>query len=105
MSFIIKSASMSQEFLLTKVIATLGPASESPLMIRQLIEEGVDVFRLNFSHGSMEMHAELLDRIRQVSMNWTSRWLLWVIFPGPRSGSAKCRRGHFAKPRPAGGVR
>ncbi len=67
MSFIIKSASMSQEFLLTKVIATLGPASESPLMIRQLIEEGVDVFRLNFSHGSMEMHAELLDRIRQVS--------------------------------------
>jgi pyruvate kinase len=58
---------MSQKFLLTKVIATLGPASESPQMIRKLIEEGVDAFRLNFSHGSMEVHAEMLDRVRQAS--------------------------------------
>jgi pyruvate kinase len=67
MSFFIKSARMSHQFLLTKVIATLGPASESPQMIRKLIDEGVDAFRLNFSHGSMEMHAELLDRVRQAS--------------------------------------
>lgn len=58
---------MSQQFLLTKVIATLGPASESPEMIKKLMEAGVDAFRLNFSHGSMEMHAVLLERIRQIS--------------------------------------
>ena len=67
MSFFIKSVRMSHPFLLTKVIATLGPASESPAMIRKLIEEGVDAFRLNFSHGTMEVHAELLERVRQAS--------------------------------------
>ncbi len=58
---------MSQKFMLTKVIATLGPASESPQMIRKLIEDGVDAFRLNFSHGSMEMHGELVSRVRKIS--------------------------------------
>ncbi len=53
--------------MLTKVIATLGPASESPQMIRKLIEDGVDAFRLNFSHGSMEMHGELVSRVRKIS--------------------------------------
>ncbi|MBP6977784.1 MAG: pyruvate kinase [Bacteroidales bacterium] len=58
---------MRQRFLLTKVIATLGPASESPQMIRKLIAEGVDAFRLNFSHGSLEMHGKLVERVRQIS--------------------------------------
>jgi pyruvate kinase len=58
---------MNEQFLLTKVITTLGPASESPQMIRSLIEEGVDAFRLNFSHGSMDIHAEMLARVRRIS--------------------------------------
>ncbi|HNS17328.1 MAG TPA: pyruvate kinase [Bacteroidales bacterium] len=58
---------MSQKFLLTKVIATLGPASESPSMIRKLMAEGVDAFRLNFSHGSLETHATLVEKVRQIS--------------------------------------
>ena len=42
----------------TKIVATIGPASESADMIARLIGAGVNVFRLNFSHGSAEQHAE-----------------------------------------------
>jgi pyruvate kinase len=50
----------------TKIIATLGPASSSPEKIRELFEAGVDVFRLNFSHGSSEDHAARIKAIRDV---------------------------------------
>jgi pyruvate kinase len=48
----------------TKIIATVGPASSSPETIRALLAAGVDVFRLNFSHGSPESHAETFRVIR-----------------------------------------
>lgn len=51
----------------TKIVATLGPASDSDASIRRLIEAGVDVIRLNFSHGTHEEHAERIVRIRAQS--------------------------------------
>lgn len=51
----------------TRIIATLGPASESVEVLRSLILEGVDVFRLNFAHGTHAWLSELVRRIRQVS--------------------------------------
>jgi len=51
----------------TKIVATIGPASRAPQVLRQLIEAGVDVFRLNFSHGSHEEHSAVLDDIRALS--------------------------------------
>jgi pyruvate kinase len=47
-----------------KIVATLGPASSSPEVIRTLLEAGADVFRLNFSHGSHEEHRQRYDAIR-----------------------------------------
>ena len=47
-----------------KIVATLGPASSSPEMIRKLFEAGADVFRLNFSHGTHADHKERYDTIR-----------------------------------------
>ena len=49
----------------TKVVATIGPSSESADMISRLIKAGVDVFRLNFSHGTSEQHNEVTKRIRR----------------------------------------
>jgi pyruvate kinase len=49
-----------------KIVATLGPASASEDIIRSLFLAGVDVFRLNFSHGSHEAHRERLQQIRNV---------------------------------------
>ena len=51
----------------TKIVATLGPASRSEEAMRGLVEAGVDVFRLNMAHGSMQEHQESLDRIRRIS--------------------------------------
>ncbi|MBF0170987.1 MAG: pyruvate kinase, partial [Nitrospinae bacterium] len=48
----------------TKIICTIGPASESPEMIEKLIEAGMDVARLNFSHGTHAAHAQVVERIR-----------------------------------------
>ena len=48
----------------TKIVATVGPASSDAETLGQLIRAGVDVFRLNYSHGARESHTETLDRIR-----------------------------------------
>ena len=53
----------------TKILATLGPASNSLEMIEKLIDAGANMFRLNFSHGSHEYHQETLDNIRQAMQN------------------------------------
>ena len=50
----------------TKIVATLGPASSNPDIIRQLFEAGVDVFRLNMSHGTHEEHAAIVRAVRDI---------------------------------------
>lgn len=50
-----------------KIVATLGPASNSKEMLKNLIDAGVDIFRLNFSHGTHDEKEELFKRIREVS--------------------------------------
>ncbi|MAZ93119.1 MAG: pyruvate kinase [Bacteroidales bacterium] len=52
------------EFLMTKIIATLGPATESFEKITELIDAGVRVFRINFSHGAFADYDKLIDNIR-----------------------------------------
>jgi pyruvate kinase len=51
----------------TKIVATVGPASMDPAVLKQMVEAGVDVFRLNFSHGSHEEHTARLQAIRQIA--------------------------------------
>jgi pyruvate kinase len=51
----------------TKIVATLGPASDSEARIRDLIDAGLDVARLNFSHGTHDEHAERIARVRAAS--------------------------------------
>lgn len=51
----------------TKIVATVGPACNSEEMIGRMIDGGVNVFRLNFSHGTLEEHGEALARIRRMA--------------------------------------
>ncbi len=54
-------------YVKTKVVATIGPASSSYEVLHDLIMAGVDVFRLNFSHGTHEGHTEVIENIRKAS--------------------------------------
>ena len=56
-----------QKWVKTRIIATVGPASESVAMLRDLVISGVDIFRLNFAHGEYAWLSDLVRRIRQVS--------------------------------------
>jgi len=53
----------------TKILATVGPASDSVEVLEGLIKAGVNVFRLNFSHGTHEYHSNTLKKIREASLN------------------------------------
>lgn len=70
------------DFLLTKIIATLGPASSSIEVISKLILEGVRVFRINFSHGLFSEYEALLDTIRKAEKETG----LYVAVMGDLSG-------------------
>ncbi len=51
----------------TKILATLGPATDDPTVLARLIEAGVSIFRLNFSHASLDDHAARLELVRSVT--------------------------------------
>jgi len=58
-----------------KILATLGPSSSSPEVIETLFNEGCDVFRLNFSHGSIEDHRKNCQAIRKLEKNHLQKLL------------------------------
>jgi pyruvate kinase len=68
----------------TKIIATIGPASDSPEMLARLLDSGVDVFRLNFSHGTLEQHARTFDRIRSACAERGSNAAIMADLCGPK---------------------
>ncbi len=67
----------------TKIICTLGPAVDDDETIRRLIEEGMDVARLNFSHGSHAEHAERIARLKRVREEMGSPCALLLDTKGP----------------------
>ncbi len=67
----------------TKIIATLGPATESPEMLQRLIEAGVDILRLNMAHGSREWVKQIVGRIRAVSHELSRHVAVMMDIKGP----------------------
>ncbi len=68
----------------TKIVATIGPASESPEMLRRLIVAGMDVARLNFSHGAFDGYAVIIERIRDAARATDRRVAIMADLPGPK---------------------
>jgi pyruvate kinase len=75
----------------TKIVATLGPASDSEAAIRQLLLAGVDVFRLNASHSTQAEHAGASASYARWRRNWDAGPPFCWICRGPRSGSENLR--------------
>src|SRR6476646_7284277 len=68
----------------TKIVATIGPASESPEMLVRLIRAGLNVARLNFSHGNPSKHAEVIRRVRDTARETGRRVAIMADLPGPK---------------------
>lgn len=75
----------------TKIVATAGPASRDPAMLRSLFLAGVNVIRLNFSHGTHDEHAAIVADVRRIAKELDLHVAILQDLPGP-----KVRTGGFA---------
>jgi len=77
----------------TKIVATVGPASRSPQKLEQLVQAGVNVFRLNFSHGSHEEHLAVITSVREIAARLKKPVALLQDLSGPKIRTGKVREG------------
>jgi pyruvate kinase len=68
----------------TKIICTIGPASESPEVMKQMIGAGMDIARLNFSHGDIERHRKVIRHLRSAAKAAGRRLSIMADLPGPK---------------------
>jgi len=76
----------------TKIVCTIGPASESREIIEQMIRAGMNIARLNFSHGDFATHQKTIENLRVASRSTGRRLAIMADLPGP-----KMRIGQFGK--------
>ena len=77
-----------------KIVATLGPASSSREVIRQLFLAGVDVFRMNFSHGDFDSHAARFQMVRDIESEFDRPIGILADLQGPKLRVGKFVQGH-----------
>jgi len=75
---------MISEKTKTKVVCTIGPATSSKPMLTRLVRTGINVARLNFSHGQLSDHASRIRSIREVSRTLNVPIGILVDLPGPK---------------------
>ena len=68
----------------TKIVATLGPASDSPDVVRALVRAGLSVARLNFSHGHQAEHGERIRTVRRIALEEHAAVAVLADLQGPR---------------------
>ena len=77
----------------TKIVATVGPASNDPPILRSLFLSGANVVRLNFSHGTPEDHGIVIDNVRQISAELGIHTAVLQDLPGPKVRTGKLAAG------------
>ncbi len=73
----------------TKIIATIGPASESPTTLRELLLAGVNIVRINMSHGTKERHKQVIDNVRKLAAELKLAIAILIDLQGPKIRIAK----------------
>src|SRR6201991_3135702 len=77
----------------TKIVATIGPASRDPEVLARMVEAGMDVARLNFSHGSADEHAETARLVREAAGRAGRQVAILQDLPGPKLRIGRLRDG------------
>jgi pyruvate kinase len=68
----------------TRIVCTIGPASESPAILHEMISSGMNVARLNFSHGDFDYHRKIIGNIRSAASAAGKRVAIMADLPGPK---------------------
>jgi len=68
----------------TKIVCTIGPASSSPEVMERMVLAGMNVARLNFSHGDFEGHRQAVENLRRVARSAKRRLAIMADLPGPK---------------------
>jgi len=76
----------------TKIVCTVGPSSDSPGVLKEMMQAGLNIARLNFSHGDFKEHARVIASIRAAAAEAGTRVAILADLPGP-----KIRIGQFAQ--------
>lgn len=90
------SKDISLHWRRTKIIATLGPASTNTQILRKLITAGVNVFRLNMSHGSHEQHKSAFQLVRETAKDMDEHIAILMDLCGPKIRTGKFKTGEIA---------
>ena len=77
----------------TRIVATIGPASNSPPVLEQMIRAGMNVARLNFSHGEFEAHRRNIENIRAAAKAADQPVAIMADLSGPKMRIGQIRRG------------
>src|SRR5712671_1693429 len=75
-----------------KIVCTIGPASSSEAVLRDLMRAGMDVARLNFSHGTHEEHARLIKRLRRVAQKEGRTICILQDLQGPKIRTGRLKQ-------------
>ena len=81
----------------TKIVATVGPATSSKKMLEAIIAEGVNVIRINFSHGEHSDHVDVIKRVRQINKEQQIHTALLGDLQGPKIRVGKIKEGTKVK--------
>lgn len=96
-----QSRKISLHWRRTKIIATLGPVSTNVAMLEKLIKAGVNVFRLNMSHGSHEQHTESFNLVRNTAAKMNRHVAILMDLCGPKIRTGKFKNDAIALKRNA----
>jgi pyruvate kinase len=76
----------------TKIVCTIGPSSQSPPVLERLIKAGMNVARLNFSHGTQQQHADYIRRVRETAARLEAPTAILQDLPGPKIRTGPLRQ-------------
>ena len=82
----------------TKIVATLGPASSDPSVLEKMIRAGVDVARLNFSHGSADDHRKRADLVKEMARKTGRTVAIMCDLQGPKIRIGRFKDGKQRRP-------
>jgi pyruvate kinase len=77
----------------TKIVCTIGPVSNNPVTLQRLLHEGMNIARINFSHGNHREHARYIKTIRQVAQQIDMPVAIMQDLPGPKDRTGRVKKG------------